>query len=122
MAPDGVEAIICRRVKNLDQLKQIVPEVIVWLKEKLPLASKDKELKARLKKLLGDDFFVPNLKHLGIWDDLIEYCESEATKMGEEMQTFFEEKHLGSDVLIVHPPLNPTSSILSHIAFFRNFL
>jgi hypothetical protein len=96
MAPDGVGAIIARRVKNLDQLQQLTPGVMVWLKRGLPMACEDKQLKARLKMLLGDNFFVNNLKHLGVWDDLIQHCVVEAEKMGEDMQQYFKKYDLGN--------------------------
>jgi len=106
MAPDGVGAILSRKVKNVEQLKKLVPGVLMWMKLSLPVAYKDKELKARLKQLLGDDFFIPNLKHLGVWDDLINYCADEARVLGKEMQAYFEKYNLGEVLGKAYPNIH----------------
>ena len=106
MAPDEVEAIISRKVKNLEQLKKLTPGVLKWMKESLPVAYKDKELKARLKQVLGDDFFIPNLKHLGVWDDLIKHCEAEARVLGKPMQVYYEKYNLGEVLGKAYPNIH----------------
>jgi len=106
MAPDGVGAIISRKVKNMEQLKKLVPGVLMWMKLSLHVAYRDKELKARLKQLLGDDFFIPNLKHLGVWDDLINYCADEVRVLGKEMQAYFEKYNLGEVLGKAYPNIH----------------
>jgi hypothetical protein len=92
---DGVQSIINREVKTLEQLRELAPGAIQWLKESLPLAHKDAKLKARAKQLLGNEFFISNLEHLNAWGDLIQYCSAQALEMGKEMHAYFEQHHLG---------------------------
>jgi hypothetical protein len=103
MAPDGVESIIARKVKNLKQLKILTPAVMQWMKESLKLAHDSKEIKGRLEQLLGNEFFVLNLQHLGVWDDLVQYCSAEALRMGTPMQAYFEELNLGKALGEAYP-------------------
>ena len=95
MAPDGVGAILNGDVKSLEQLKALAPDVTKWLLESLGKAHEDQALKERLKKLLGNHFYVSNLKHLGLWDDLLQKCSAQALEMGQEMKAYFETHRLG---------------------------
>ena len=54
--------------------------VVTWLKESLPRAHEDPELKKRIKLLLGAPRFAPNLAHLGLWTDLMDDCSQSMQK------------------------------------------
>ena len=103
MAPDGVTAIIENKVKNLEQLGRLAPGVIEWLLKSLPLAHHDLELKIRLKLVLGSEFFVKNLAHLGLWDDLLKTCSDHALDMGKDMKKYFDEHDLGKKLGTAYP-------------------
>jgi hypothetical protein len=83
-----VDAIIAGDV-SLEELEELAPAVVDWLKKSLPLAFKDKMLKLRIKKLLGVTRFTTNLAHFGLWDGLIRDCEAKALELGQGMQTHF---------------------------------
>ena len=87
-------------------MEKLAPGVLKWMKQGLPVAYKDKELKARLKQLLGDDFFIPNLKHLGVWDGLIKHCSTEARVLGEDMQAYFKKHKLGEVLGKAYPNIH----------------
>ena len=94
MAPDGVGAILNGDVKSLEQLEALAPDVTRWLLESLGQAHEDHALKQRLKELLRNQFYVSNLQHLGLWDELQQKCSAKALEMGQEMKTYFEEHNL----------------------------
>ena len=65
--------------------------MVDWLKESLPRAHDDQELKHRIKRLLGAPRFAPNLKHLGLWEDLMQDCGVKALALGQDMQQYYTE-------------------------------
>lgn len=95
MAPDGVGAILNGDVRSLEQLGALAPDVTKWLLESLGQAHEDQALKRRLKDLLGNQFYISNLQHFGLWDDLQQKCSAQALEMGQEMKAYFEEHRLG---------------------------
>ena len=103
MAPDGVGAILNGDVKSLEQLEILAPDVTNWLVESLGRAHEDQALKRRLKDLLGNQFYVSNLKHFGLWDELQQKCSAQALEMGEEMKAYFEEHRLGEVLGVAYP-------------------
>ena len=90
-----VDSIISRDIKSADDLLPHAHEIVEWLKDSLPLAHEDKELKSRIKLLLGAPLFTPNLAHFGLWDDLIEDCKSKALTLGLDMRRHFYDNRLG---------------------------
>jgi hypothetical protein len=84
-----VDAIIAGDVNSLEELEQVAPAVVKWLKRSLPLAFKDERLKHRIKNLLGAPRFTSNLAHFGLWDALIQDCEAMALELGQVMQNHF---------------------------------
>jgi hypothetical protein len=94
MTPDAVTAILERQVRNLGQLQQLAPEVTKWIVDNLAVAHEDAGLKKRLKMLLGNAFYVSNLKHLGLWDYLIQSCAEQALEMGQELHACYQSQHL----------------------------
>ena len=89
MVPNGVDAIINGDVTSMGQLEHVAPAVTKWLINSLPLASEDATLKNRLKLVLGCEFYISNLQHLGLWDDLIKSCSAHALEMGKAMQAYY---------------------------------
>ena len=109
MAPDGVSALIDGNVKNFETLKELAPDVTAWLKDGLTNAHTNSNrmagLKKRLKLLLGCEFYVTNLEHLGVWDDLLKHCADQALELGKPMQAYFEEHNLGEVLGQAYPNL-----------------
>ena len=95
-ADSAVDSIVAGNVKSIEELKQIAPHAVDWLKRSLPIAYKDKELKARVKRLLGASRFTSNLGHFHMWDSLLLDCKAEALAMGREMQQYFTDNDLGA--------------------------
>jgi hypothetical protein len=91
-----IDAIISGDMRSLKQLRPLAPKVLKWLKESLLLAHKDDDRKTKIKQILGAPRFTPNLAHLGLWDDLIHFCEDQALGLGHEMQKCFVENDLGT--------------------------
>ena len=96
MAPTVVDAIISGEIKSAEKLRPHASEVVEWLKQNLPLAHDDKDLKRRIKLLLGAPLLTPNLAHFGLWDYLIMDCRSKALLMGNEMKQYFTDSDLGT--------------------------
>ena len=96
MAPRAIDGIISGEIKSLKQLRPHASNVVNWLKENLPRAHDDKALKKRIKLLLGAPRFAPNLAHLGLWDDLIEFCRVEALFLGQDLQEYFVKSSLST--------------------------
>ena len=86
MAARAVEAVIGGEINSVEQLRPLAPQIVEWLKESLPLANVDDNIKRRIKLLLSTRRFTLNLGHFGLWDDLIRHCSAEAEKMGRDMQ------------------------------------
>ena len=103
MAPDGVGAILNGDVKSLEDLEALAPDVTNWLLESLGQTHEDKALKRRLKALLGNHFYVSNLKHFGLWDELLQKCSAQALDMGQEMKAYFEAHNLGVVLGMAYP-------------------
>ena len=91
-----IDAIISGKIDSLEKLKPFAGNVMMWLKESLLQAHQDDELKKRIKLLLGTHRFTSNLKHLGLWDDLIQHSKSKALVLGVDMQTYFVDANLGT--------------------------
>ena len=84
-----VDAIISGEINSLVTLRPHAENVMVWLKESLPRAHQDDGVKKRIELLFGAHRFTSNLKHLGLWDDLIQHCKSKALVLGIGMQKYF---------------------------------
>jgi hypothetical protein len=95
MAADPVDAIISGKVTSVEQLGQLAPSVVKWLKHSLPLAHKDKALKRKIKRLFGVARFTSNLAYFELWGDLLQECGSKALELGQDMQHCFVESDLG---------------------------
>jgi len=96
MAPRALDAIISGKMTSLAQLRPHAPAVLDWLKDGLPRAHEDDDLKKQIELLLGAPRFAPNLAHLGLWDDLIEDCNKKALVLGKPMQEYFVKADLGT--------------------------
>ena len=68
----------------------------MWLKDSLPRAYDDPELKQRIKRLLGAPRLAPNLAHLGLWTELMADCKARALALGQDMQRYYVESDLGT--------------------------
>jgi hypothetical protein len=96
MAPDGVSAILNHSVTTLPQLRELAPSVTEWLREVLSIAhNAPPQLKRRLKALLGCEYYVTNLEHLGLWGSLIQHCSDQSLELGKPMQAYLDEHRLG---------------------------
>ena len=91
---DPVEAIIAGNITSLEELSRHAPQVVSWLKQNLPLAHTDKNIKNTIKAVLGAPRFVPNLKYLGLWEDLMEDCKRQALEIGQGMKAYYDTNEL----------------------------
>ena len=89
-----MESIVEGKTSSVEQLREVAPEALAWLKAKLPVAYKDPESKEKIKLLLGAPRFAPNLGHFGLWDDLMQSSKRQALKLGREMQSYYESANL----------------------------
>ena len=96
MAPTIVDAVIAGEMKSVEALRPHASELVGWLKANLPLAHQDKELKRRIKSLLGAPLFSTKLAHFEVWDELIEEWMAKALILGGEMHDYFYSCNLGN--------------------------
>ena len=94
VAAGVVDSIIGGKTTSVEQLREVAPEALAWLKATLPLAYKDKESKEKIKLLLGAPRFTLNLVHFGLWDDLMESSQRQALMLGREMQMSYKSGNL----------------------------
>jgi hypothetical protein len=83
---DPVEAVIAGNITSLEELSPHAPQVVSWLKQNLSLAHTDKNIKNRIKAVLGSPRFAPNLEYFGLWEDLMEDCKRQALEIGQGMK------------------------------------
>ena len=95
MAPQAVDHIISGKIDSLEKLRPHAANVVAWLIESLPKAHENEALKKTIKNLLGVARFTTNLQHLGVWDGLLRDCKSAALLLGNDMQKYFVDSHLG---------------------------
>ena len=91
---DPVEAIIAGNITSLEELSRHAPQVVSWLKQNLSLAHTDKNVKNKIKAVLGAPRFAPNLEYLGLWGDLMEDCKRQALEIGQGMKTYYDTNEL----------------------------
>jgi hypothetical protein len=94
VAVDPVEAIIAGNITSLEELSRHAPQVVSWLKTNLSLAHTDKNIKNKIKAVLGAPRFTQNLEYFGLWDDLIEHCQRQALEIGQGMKTYYDTHEL----------------------------
>jgi hypothetical protein len=85
---DPVEAVIAGNITSLDELSRHAPLVVSWLKNKLPLAHTDKNIKKTIHAVLGAPRFASNLEYFGLWEDFITDCKCQALEIGQEMKRY----------------------------------
>jgi hypothetical protein len=90
VAVDPVEAIIAGNITSLEELSRHAPQVVSWLKKNLSLAHTDKNIKNKIKAVLGNPRFTPNLEYFGLWEDLIEDCQRQALEIGQGMKRYYD--------------------------------
>ena len=73
-----MEAVIAGNITSLQELSRHAPQVVSWLKQNLSLAHTDKNIKNKIKAVLGAPRFASNLEYLGLWEDLIKDCKRQA--------------------------------------------
>ena len=91
---DPVEAIIAGNITSLEELSRHAPQVVSWLKQNLSLAHTNKNIKNKIKAVLGAPRFAPNLEYLGLWEDLMEDCKRQALEIGQGMKTYYDTNEL----------------------------
>jgi hypothetical protein len=91
---DPVEAIIAGNITSLQELSRHAPQVVSWLKKNLSLAHTDKNIKNKIKAVLGAPRFAPNLEYFGLWEDLIEDCKRQALEIGQGMKMYYDTHEL----------------------------
>ena len=91
---DPVEAIIAGNITSLEELSRHAPQVVSWLKRNLSLAHTDKNIKGKIKAVLGAPRFAENLEYFGLWEDLREDCKRQALEIGQGMKRYFDTKEL----------------------------
>ena len=91
---DPVEAVIAGNITSLEELSRHAPQVVSWLKQNLSLAHTDKNIKNRIKAVLGAPRFAENLEYFGLWEDLIEDCQRQALEIGQGMKTYYDTHEL----------------------------
>ena len=91
---DPVEAIIAGNITSLEELSRHAPQVVSWLKQNLSLAHTDKNVKGKIKAVLGAPRFAENLEYFGLWEDLREDCKRQALEIGQGMKRYFDTKEL----------------------------
>ncbi len=91
---DPVEAVIAGNITSLDELSRHAPQVVSWLKQNLSLAHSDKNIKNKIKAVLGAPRFAPNLEFFGLWEELIEDCKRQALEIGQVMKTYYDTHEL----------------------------
>jgi hypothetical protein len=89
-----VEAIIAGNITSLEEMSRHAPEVVSWLKKNLSLAHTDKNIKNKIKAVLGAPRFAPNLEYFGLWEDLIEDCKRQALEIGQDMKRYYDTHEL----------------------------
>jgi hypothetical protein len=87
---DPVEAIVAGNITSLEELSRHAPQVVSWLKQNLSLAHTDKNIKNKIKAVLGAPRFTPNLKHFELWEDLIGDCKRQALEIGQDMKSYYD--------------------------------
>ncbi len=91
---DPVEAVIAGNITSLEELSRHAPQVVSWLKENLSLAHTNKNIKNKIKAVLGAPRFAPNLEYYGLWEDLIGDCKRQALDIGQGMKTYYDTQEL----------------------------
>jgi hypothetical protein len=91
---DPVEAVIAGNITSLEELSRHAPQVVSWLKKNLSLAHTDKNIKNKIKAVLGAPRFAPNLEYFGLWENLIEDCKRQALEIGQGMKTYYDTHEL----------------------------
>ena len=89
-----VKAIIAGKITSLEELSRHAPQVVSWLKQNLSLAHADKNIKNKIKAVLGAPRFTPNLEYFGLWEDLMEDCKRQALEIGRGMKTYYDTHEL----------------------------
>jgi hypothetical protein len=87
---DPVEAVIAGNITSLEELSRHAPQVVSWLKQNLSLAHTNKNIKNKIKAVLGAPRFALNLKYFGLWEDLMEDCKRQALEIGQGMKTYYD--------------------------------
>ena len=91
---DPVEAIIAGNITSLEELSRHAPQVVSWLKRNLSLAHTDKNIKDKIKAVLGAPRFAPNLEYFELWEDPIEDCKRQALEIGQGMKRYYDANEL----------------------------
>ncbi len=89
-----VEAIVAGNITSLEELRKHAPQVVLWLKQNLPLAHTDEHIKNTIKAVLGYPRFASNLDYFGLWEDLIEDCKRQALEIGQGMKRYYDTHEL----------------------------
>ena len=91
---DPVEAIIAGNITSLEELSRHAPQVVSWLKQNLSLAHTDKNVKDKIKAVLGAPRFAENLEYFGLWEELREDCKRQALEIGQGMKSYYDTHEL----------------------------